>query len=109
MIRPAMNTKQTGKFLAQVSAAHAQDFMIMVVDGVNSHIAKDLIIPENIRLHRQPDYSPELNPQEHLWAEIREKEFPSRVFSDMAGGVRTPQTGLTRIGTAYAVFTPGLG
>jgi transposase len=31
-----------------------------------------------------PGYSPELNPQEHLWDELGEKEFPNRVFSDMA-------------------------
>ena len=28
MICPAMNTEQMGKFLAQVSAAHAQDFIV---------------------------------------------------------------------------------
>ena len=57
----------------------------MVVDGASSHVAKALVVPENIRLHRLPGYSPELNPQEHLWDELREKEFPNRVFSDMAG------------------------
>ena len=97
MICPAMNTEQMSKFLAQVSAAHARDFIIMVVDGASSHVAKDLVIPENIRLHRLPGYSPELNPQEHLWDEIREKEFPNRVFSDMAGVVRTLKTGLPRL------------
>ena len=61
-----MNTKQMGKFLAQVSAAHAQDFIVMIVDGASSHVAKALVVPENIRLHRLPGYSPELNPQEHL-------------------------------------------
>jgi hypothetical protein len=97
MICPAMNTVQMGKFLEQVSIAHPRDFIIMVVDGASSHVAKDLVIPENIRLHRLPGYSPELNPQEHLWDEIREKEFPNRVFSDMAGVVRTLKTGLPRL------------
>jgi len=55
------------------------------------------VVPENIRLHRLPPYSPELNPQEHLWDEIREKEFPNRVFSDMAGVVRTLEAGLPRL------------
>src|SRR3546814_4816743 len=49
------------------------------------------------RLHRLPGYSPELNPQEHLWDEIREKEFPNRVFSDMSGVVRTLETGWPRL------------
>ena len=97
MICAAMNTEQMSEFLARVSAAHAKDFIIMVVDGASSHVAKDLVIPENIRLHRLPAYSPELNPQEHLWDEIREKEFPNRVFSDMAGVVRTLKVGLPRL------------
>ena len=53
------------------------------VDGASSHVSKELKIPENIRLHRLPPYSPELNPVEHIWDEIREKSFPTRVFSEM--------------------------
>ena len=66
----------------------------MIVEGASSPVAKALVVPQNIRWHRLPGYSPELNPQEHLWDEIREKEFPNRVFSDMAGVVRTLETGL---------------
>ena len=96
MICPAMNTEHMGAFLAHVSAAHPQDFIVMVVDGASSHVATALVVPENIRLHRLPGYSPELNPQEHLWEELREKEFPNRVFSDMSGVVRTVEAGLPR-------------
>ena len=73
----------------------------MVVDGASSHVANALVVPENIRLHRLPPYSPELNPQEHLWDEIREKEFPNRVLSDMAGVVRTLETGLPRLASNH--------
>ena len=97
MICSLMNTEQMATFLALVSAAHPQDFIVMVVDGASSHVAKALVVPENIRLHRLPGYSPELNPQEHLWDELREKEFPNRVFSDMSGVVRTLETGLPRL------------
>ena len=81
MICSKMNTELMGRFLTQVSEAHPQDFILMIVDGASSHVAKALQIPENIRLHRLPPYSPQLNPQEHLWDEIREKEFPNRVFA----------------------------
>src|SRR5260370_40554227 len=59
MICPAMNTEWMGAFLAQVNAAHPQDFIVMVVDGASSHVAKALVASENIRLHRLPAYSPE--------------------------------------------------
>ena len=69
----------------------------MVVDGASSPVAKALVVPENICLHRWPGYSPELNPQEHLWDELREKEFPNRVFSDMTGVMHTLEAGLPRL------------
>lgn len=96
-ICPVMNTEPRGIFLAQVSAAHPEDFIVRVVDGASSHVAKALVVPENIRLHRRPGYAPELNPQEQLWDELREKEFPNRVFSDMAGVGRTLEAGLPRL------------
>lgn len=97
MMGSSMNTEQMGVFLAQVSAAHPGDFIVIVVDGASSHTAKALEVPENIRLHRLPPNAPELNPQEHLWDEIREMEFPNRVFSDMSGVMRTLEEGLPRL------------
>ncbi len=85
MLAEKMNTESFSQFLAQVSAAHPQEFLLMIVDGASSHVSKELKIPENIRLHRLPAYSPELNPMEHLWDEIREKSFPNRVFTEMEG------------------------
>ena len=67
MLCREMNTVRMTEFLAQVSAAHAKEFMLMVVDGASSHVSKDLVVPENMRLLRLPPYAPELNPQEHVW------------------------------------------
>ena len=68
-ISSAMGPEPMGLFLKPVSAAHPRDFMVMIVNGASSHAAKALEVPENIRLPRLPGYSPELNPQEHLWDE----------------------------------------
>jgi transposase len=97
MIARKMNTELMSHFLAQVSAAHPHDFIVMIVAGASSHVAKALLVPENIRLHRLPAYSPQLNPQEHLWDELREKEFPNRVFADMTGVLRQLEQGLPRL------------
>ena len=70
-------------FLLQVSESHLQEFIVMVVDGASSHKSKDLVVPENIRLLPLPGYSPELNPQEHIWDELREKAFPNVVLDEM--------------------------
>ena len=92
-----MNTQRMNEFLEQVGQKHFDDFIVMVVDGASSHRGKDLIVPENIRLLPLPAYSPELNPQEHLWDEIREKEFPNRVFDSLDGVKKQLKSGLTRL------------
>ena len=69
----------------------------MVLDGASSHKAKDLNWPENIKYVRLPPYSPELNPQEPVWDELREKEFPNRVFNDLGAVVGQLQSGLPEI------------
>ena len=55
------------------------------------------MIPENIRLLALPPYAPELNPQEHIWDEVREKEFPNRVFNHLAAVVQQLEQGLPRL------------
>ena len=70
-----MNTTRMGEFLTQVSQAHPTDLIVMVLDGASSHKAKDLVIPENIRLLALPPYAPELNPQEHVWTNCGRKNF----------------------------------
>ena len=58
---------------------------------------KAWVVPENIRLLRLAPYAPELNPQEHVWDEVREKEFPNRVFADLPGVIRQLEAGLARL------------
>jgi hypothetical protein len=41
-----------------------------------------------------PPCAPELNPQGHVWDELREKEFPNRVFADLGSVIRQLETGL---------------
>jgi len=38
-----------------------------------------------------------LNPQEHVWDEVREKEFPNRVFSDLASVTGQLERGLRQL------------
>jgi len=89
-----MNTAQMTVFLSQVSQAHPQEFIVMVVDGASSHKAKELVVPENVRLIPLPGYSPELNPEEHIWDEVREKAFPNLVLDQMAVVVERLKNGM---------------
>lgn len=97
MICREMNTARMSQFLAQVSHAHADEFLIMIIDGASSHKSRELVVPENIRLLPLPAYSPELNPQEHVWDELREKQFPNRVFDHLDIVTDQLEQGLRRL------------
>ena len=97
LVLPHVNSDCMAIFLTEVAKRYPNDNIVMVLDGAGWHKSKSMTIPDNIRLLSLPPYSPELNPQEHLWDELREKEFPNRVFSDMAGVVRTLKAGLPRL------------
>ena len=46
-------------------------------------LAQKLQLPENIRLIKLPPRSPELNPSEHIWEELREKNFANKALRDL--------------------------
>ena len=46
------------------------------------------------RLIPQPAYSPEVNPVEHVWDELREKYFHNRIFPSLDGVIEALCQGL---------------
>jgi hypothetical protein len=86
MISPVFSTENTDMmniFLEHVSNEFPDAFLVMQVDGASWHRSQQLHLPENIRLIFQPPYSPQVNPVEHIWDEIREKFFSNRIFSSL--------------------------
>lgn len=84
LLLPQVDTACMQLFLDEVARRHAGDNIVMVLDGAGWHTANDLRAPTNMRLLFLPPYSPELNPVEHLWDELREKYFHNRVFDSLA-------------------------
>lgn len=83
LILPYSNTEMMNLFLQQVSEDFSPYFVLMQVDQASWHHSSELVIPENIRLIYQPAYSPELNPVEHIWEEIREKHFYNHHYESL--------------------------
>lgn len=94
LILPVTNAKAMNYFLEEVSNRHPNDAIIMCMDGAGWHRAKALIVPENMRLIFLPPYSPELNPVENLWDELREKFFNNHVFKSLDAVVDRLEIGL---------------
>ena len=81
LILPAVGTEMMSLFLEEVSVRHPDEFIVMIMDGAGWHTARKLHVPDNMHIRYLPPYSPELNPVEYLWDDIREKHFSNHVFA----------------------------
>lgn len=83
LILPSMDTQSMNIFLAELSSRHINEFILLVCDQAPCHSKGALTIPKNISLLHLPPYSPQLNPSENMWEEIREKFFTNLVFDSI--------------------------
>ena len=84
-------------FLSEVGRRHQDEHILMFMDQASWHKAKALTIPDNIELAFLPPYSPDLNPQEQIWDELREKFFCNRTFATLKAVIDNAVKGLQSI------------
>ena len=104
-VEDSMKAEALGRFLDQVSNAHPDRQVLLVMDQARSHKARDLAVPHNILLEFLPPYSPELNPVEIFWHELREKYCTNRVFDSLEAVCHQVETGLSRFQSDPASVT----
>ena len=56
----------------------------MILDGASGHNSHGLVAPSNITLLALPPYSPELNPVERIWHDLRSHWLANSVFRGLA-------------------------
>ena len=83
LIMPTSNTACFQAFLHMLARRIAPHHILRVLDGAPHHRCGDLAVPNNITLLYLPPYSPELNPKENIWDEIREKIFKNYALKSM--------------------------
>lgn len=83
LVLPHVNSECMQLFLDEIAQRYSGQNIIMALDGAGWHHSQRLVLPDNMRLLFLPPYSPELNPQEHLWDELREKFFHNRAFDSI--------------------------
>ena len=82
LILPQVNGKCMQLFLDEVARRYPDENIVMVLDGAGWH-KSPFQLADNLRLIFLPPYAPELNPQEHVWDELREKYFHNRAFDSL--------------------------
>lgn len=83
LVMPYCNTDCMNLFLQELSKKYSDDFIVLACDGARWHKSNTLQIPENIELVFIPPYTPEMNPIEQIWEELREKGFKNQVFQTL--------------------------
>ena len=84
LIMPYCNTDCMNVFLNHLSLSYPDNIIILVCDGAAWHKANALVIPENIKIIFIPPYTPEMNPIEQIWKEIRKRGFRNEVFQTLS-------------------------
>lgn len=85
LIMPNVDTKCMNVYLAELSKEFKEDKIALIMDQAGWHKAKELIIPDNIRILYLPPYSPELNPVERLWLHIKQNVLNNRMYDTLEG------------------------
>ena len=83
LILPAADTECFQIFLDSLGKRFSRQHILLILDGAPNHTTDDLLIPANITLESLPPCSPELNPQENIWDEIRGKIFKNNAIKSM--------------------------
>lgn len=83
LIMPLADSQAMNIFLKTLSEQQANERIILCMDRAGWHTTKQLKIPQNIILWFLPPYSPELNPVELIWRELRTKYFNNKTFNSL--------------------------
>ena len=70
---PSLNADYFQLFLDEFAKKYPDHLHIIQLDNGRFHLAKKLIIPDNIVLLFQPAYSPDINPIERVWEFMKEE------------------------------------
>ncbi len=87
LILPKSNTICMNLFLGNLSKEYENDMIVLVCDGAPWHKSKELKIPKNIIITFIPPYTPEMNPIEQIWKEIRKMSFHNVCFKTLGSVV----------------------
>ena len=83
LVLPYCNTACMNIFLQELSKRYPDDTILLCCDGAAWHKSDALRLPDNIKLFFLPPYTPEMNPIEQIWKELRRIGFRNEVFATL--------------------------
>ena len=83
LVMPNCDTDCMNVFLRFLQEENPNAQILLCCDRAAWHKSKRLQVPENIKLLYIPPYTPEMNPIEQIWREIRTQGFKNRIFHSL--------------------------
>lgn len=83
IVLPSMTKEAMNCFLDILSKRHPDKLILLICDGAPNHKETAIKIPDNIIIEKIPPRSPQINPSENMWEEIKEKFFYNKIFNSM--------------------------
>ena len=83
LVMPYANTDCMNVFLEELSKAYPDDYILLLLDNAAWHRSYTMVVPDRIELFPLLPYTPELNPIEMIWDEVREKGFRNEIFKNL--------------------------
>jgi len=83
LILPYANTVCMQLYIDELSKHFSEDFILLAVDRASWHTTNNLNIPDNIQFFFLPPATPEMNPIEQIWKELRSVGFCNEIFSSL--------------------------
>ena len=77
-----LDTISLNEYLKELSKRFKDEKIVLIMDNASFHKSKKLKIPDNIKIYFIPPYSPELNPQERRFEDIK-KFLKNKVFKSL--------------------------
>lgn len=68
------------RFMQQISDAYPKDHIVILMDNAWWHRSQYTVVPSNITILFIPPYTPEMNPIEQIWRELRTRGFANKYF-----------------------------
>ena len=82
MFMSHLDTVSLNEYLKQLSKRFKKEKIVLIMDNASFHKSKKLNIPKNIKIEYIPPYSPELNPQERRFEDIK-KFLKNKIFDSL--------------------------
>ena len=83
LIMPWADTETMNIFLQTLSDQQLNERIILCMDKAGWHTTEQLKMPNNVIVWYLPPYSPELNPVELIWRELRANYFNNKTFETL--------------------------